>query len=323
MLGVVNCVAYRNGERIGDVALDDISEVLKQEDSFVWLGLLEPNAPLLAKIQQEFGLHELAIEDAQKAHQRPKLEEYGDSLFMVLRTAQWWEHSVHLGETHIFVGRRFLISIRHGPSMSYTRVRERCEAAPQRLAKGPAYAVYALMDFVVDNYGPIVEGLRDRLEGLESNIFKGSFSRDTIEQLYELKRELLELRSAAAPLLDVCNELMRFHSEIVPKDMRDYFRDIHDHVKRVVDVTDTMREMVTAAMQVNLALVSVGQNEVVKRLAGWGAILAIPTMVFSLYGMNFRQMPELEWTFGYPAVLAGTAVACVWLFQRLKAGGWL
>jgi magnesium transporter len=320
---VVNCVAYRNGERIGDISIEQIGEVLRQDDTFVWLGLHEPDATLLRKIQAEFGLHELAVEDARAAHQRPKLEEYGDSLFVVLHTALWWDDSLHLGETHAFLGRRFLVTVRHGPSLSYARVRERCEAAPARLAKGPGYALYALMDFVVDNYAPIVEHFGHRLEVLESEIFTDSFSREAIEKLYDLKRELLQLRGAAAPLLDVCNELMRFPYDIVPKDARVYFRDIHDHVKRIVESLDGMREMVTAAMQVHLSLASVGQNEVVKRLAGWGAILAIPTMVFSLYGMNFQHMPELRWSAGYPLVIAGVTLGCAWLYRRLRRVGWL
>jgi magnesium transporter len=320
---VVNCVAYKHGERIADISVDEISEILEQEGTFVWLGLHEPDAALLLKIQAEFGLHELAIEDARSAHQRPKLEEYGESLFVVLHTAQWWEESMHLGETHVFVGRRFLVTVRHGPSLSYAKVRERCEAAPARLAKGPGYALYALMDFVVDNYAPIVEAFRRKLDRLESEIFSGRFSHQTIEQLYELKQELLVLRGASAPLLDVCNELMRFHTEIVSKESRVYFRDIYDHVRRIVEASDTMREMVTAAMQVHLSLASVGQNEVVKRLAGWGAILAIPTMVFSLYGMNFRYMPEVDWPVGYPLVLTAVGVACVVLYRRLRRVGWL
>jgi magnesium transporter len=320
---LVNCVAYRNGERVGEISIEQISEVLEQEGSFVWVGLHEPDSALLREIQTEFGLHELAVEDARSAHQRPKLEEYGDTLFVVLNTALWWDESLHLGETHAFVGRRFLVTVRHGPSLSYARVRERCEATPARLASGAGYALYALMDFVVDSYAPIVEHFGHRLETLEREIFTDTFSREAVEKLYDLKRELLQLRGAAAPLLDICNELMRLHLDIVPKDTRVYFRDIHDHVKRTVESLDNMREMVTAAMQVHLSLASVGQNEVVKRLAGWGAILAIPTMVFSLYGMNFQHMPELEWRAGYPAVMGAVTIACVWLYQRLRRVGWL
>jgi magnesium transporter len=320
---VVNCVAYRNGERIGDISIDQISDVLAEAGTFVWVGLHEADAALLRKVQIEFGLHELSVEDALSAHQRPKLEEYGDSLFVVLQTAQWWEDAMHLGETHVFVGKRFLVSVRHGPSMTYAKVRERCEANPGRLAMGPGYALYAVMDFIVDSYAPIVERFSARLEALESAIFAESFDRHAIEQLYDLKRELQLLRGAAAPVLDICTELMRLHSDIVPKETKEYFRDIRDHARRVVETTDAMREMLTAAMQVHLALASVAQNEVVKRLAGWGAILAIPTMVFSLYGMNFRHMPELDWRLGYPLVLAAVVAGCAWLYRRLRRVDWL
>jgi magnesium transporter len=320
---VVNCVAYRHGERLGDIPVEQISDVLAQDGTFVWVGLHEPDTALLREIQMEFGLHELAVEDALTAHQRPKLEEYGESLFVVLQTAQWWEGSMHLGETHVFVGKRFLVSVRHGPSLTYSKVRERCESNPAKLAMGPGYALYAVMDFIVDNYAPIVERFSERLEQLESAIFGESFDRRAIEQLYDLKRELQQLRSAASPVVDICTELMRVHSDIVPKETKEYFRDIRDHARRVVESTDAMREMLTAAMQVHLALASVAQNEVVKRLAGWGAILAIPTMVFSLYGMNFRHMPELDWRFGYPLVMAVVVLGCAWLYRRLRRVGWL
>jgi magnesium transporter len=320
---IVDCIAYKNGERLGEIPIEDISEVLKEEGTFVWLGLHEPDEALLAKLQEEFGLHELAIEDARVAYQRPKLEEYADSLFVVLKTTQLWDDRVRLGEVHVFVGTRFIVAVCHGPVLSFEKVRERFEAVPHLLAKGPGFALYALMDYVVDDYLPIAEHFEGRFERMEATIFKGQFDRGSIERLYDLKRSLLDLRNAAAPLLDVGQQLMRFHRELIPKETRVYFRDVHDHATRIVESTDRLREMMTAALHVNLALVTVGQNEVVKRLAGWGAILAIPTVVFSLYGMNFDFMPELEWPFGYPLVLAGTLASCVVLYRRLKRAGWL
>lgn len=320
---IVNCVAYKNGKNSGNIAIDDISEALKQDGTFVWLGLHEPNEALLRKIQEEFGLHELAIEDAHAAHQRPKLEEYGDTLFVVLQTAQLWEGKVHFGETHIFVGRRFLVSVRHGPSLSYKPVRERCETMPDRLARGPGFALYAIMDFVVDNYRPVLDALQERFDRLEADIFKARPNRKCLEELYDLKRQLLLLRETAAPLLEISKELTRFHTDLVPKEGRAYFRDIYDHVKRTTEATDSMRELLSVAIQVNLALITVGQNDVVKKLAGWGAILAVPTMIFSLYGMNFRHMPELDSQWGYPVVLIGIAAACVLLYRRLRRAGWL
>jgi magnesium transporter len=320
---VMKCVAYAHGQRVGDIGIDQINEYKDREDTFIWMGLREPNEALLEKIQTIFGLHELAIEDTRSAHQRPKLEEYGDSLFLVLQTAQTSRNSVQFGETHVFVGPRFLITVRHGTPLSFTKVRERCEQMPENLAKGPGFALYALMDFIVDNYMPVVDALQQRFERLEEDIFKNRFDQQTLEKLYDLKRELLLLRGAATPLHDICNDLVRFHHTIIHPDIQFYFRDISDHVRRIDQSIDGMREMLTAAMQVHLSLVTVGQNEIVKRLAGWGAILALPTMVFSLYGMNFKYMPELDWQYSYYAVLGGLALACGVLYGRLKSSGWL
>jgi len=320
---IMKCVAYRHGIGIGEVSIPDISEVIRQDQTFVWLGLRETNSALLAELQQEFGLHDLAIEDACAAHQRPKIEEYADSLFIVLHTARLVDDKVEFGETHLFMGPKFLVTVRHGSSLSHAKVRERCEAMPQQLAKGPGFALYSIMDFIVDNYVPVIDGLQQRFEVLESAIFEQRPSRQTMEGLYELKRELLMLEAAITPVIDICNELMRFHNGLIPKDVRFYFRDIADHIKRIDRSIQGMREMLIAAMQVHLTFETVRQNEVVKGLAGWGAILAIPTMVFSWYGMNFRHMPELEWTFSYPLVLGGVALSSLLLYWRLKRSGWL
>jgi magnesium transporter len=320
---VVNCIAYQGGRRLGVITIEDISETLKKDGVFVWVGLHEPDEVLLRKIQAEFGLHELAIEDAHAAHQRPKLEEYGSSLFIVLKTAQMVDETIYFGETHIFVGTRFIVTVRHGPSLSYAKVREHCETIPQRLTEGTGFALYTIMDFVVDNYRPMIDIFEERLKKLEADTFQGNFDRSAITGFYNLKRNLLDVRNAIAPLSEVCLQLMRLHPDITSKDTRVYFRDIHDHITRIVEATDNMREVLTTAMQVNLALVSVRQNEVVKRLAGWGAILAIPTMIFSLYGMNFEIMPELKWRFGYPLILGVIGAGCILLYRKLKRAGWL
>ena len=321
---VMKCVAYTHGRRTeDDIGIDQISEAISRENTFVWLGLREPNGALLDKIQEEFGLHELAIEDTRSAHQRPKLEEYGDTLFLVLQTAQIYRNAVQFGETHIFVGPRFIVTVRHGTPLSFSKVRERCENMPESLAKGPGFALYALIDYIVDHYMPVVDGLQERFDRLEEDVFKHRFNQQTLEKLYELKQELLLLRGAAMPLLDICDELVRFHGNIIGQDIQFYYRDIADHVKRINQAIDGMREMMTSAMQVYLAMVTVGQNEIVKRLAGWGAILALPTMVFSLYGMNFKNMPEFDWPYSYPSVLGGLVFACALLYGRLKRSGWL
>lgn len=320
---VMKCVAYENGVSIGDVALEDISEVLKSERTFVWLGLREANKELLSIIQEEFDLHDLAIEDACKAHQRPKIEEYGNSLFMVLRTAHLAGGHVEFGETHVFLGPRFLVTIRHGYSRSHSKIRERCETMPQQLAKGPGFALYSIMDFIVDNYMPVIDGLQARFDVLESAIFKYRPSRQTMEGLYELKSDLLRLEGVITPIIDICNELTRLHYGVIPKDVCVYFRDIADHIIRIDRTIQGMREMLFAAMQVHLTFETVRQNEIVKRLAGWGAILAIPTMVFSWYGMNFKYMPELEWEYSYPVVIGGLALVSALLYWRLKKAHWL
>ncbi|MEQ1802217.1 MAG: magnesium and cobalt transport protein CorA [Gammaproteobacteria bacterium] len=320
---IVNCVAYRGGKSLGSIPVDDISEVLKAPDTFIWLGIHEPDISLLRKVQEEFSLHELAIEDAMHAHQRPKLETYADSLFVVVDTAQLVNDEVQFGETHLFVGRNYIVTIRHGSSVSYAPVRQKCETSPHRLGMGPGYALYSVIDFIVDNYQPVAERLQARFQELEQEIFNKSFDRESIGKLYKLKSELIKLRDAVGPINDISSQLIRFHEDIVRKELRPYFRDIEDHVSRITRGVDTIREMLTTAIQVNLALVTVGQNEVVKRLAGWGAILAIPTVIFSMYGMNFRHMPELAGRFAYPLVVGGTLLACVLLYRRLVRAGWI
>jgi magnesium transporter len=320
---IVHSVAYRNGQRLGDVAIDVVSDVIKQPGTFVWLGLHEPDDALLLKIQEEFGLHELAIEDAHHAHQRPKIEVYSNSIFIVLKTAQLVQEQVVYGETHLFVGPNFLVSVRHGASSSYAQVLARCEEHTKLVANGPGFALYAVLDFVVDNYLPIVVRFEKDFDAIETDIFRDQFDRLVIERLYGLKRHLLEFRNAALPVADIAGELMRLHEDLIPKELRAYFRDIQDHVSRLVSLIDGMREMLTTAMQVNLALVANNQNEVVKRLAGWGAILAIPTVVFSLYGMNFEWMPELRWTPGYPVAVIVTLLGCVFVHRRLRQAGWV
>jgi len=323
MTSIVNSVAYRHGQSLGEIAIDEISGLIQQPDIFVWLGLHEPDEALLLKIQGEFGLHELAIEDAHHAHQRPKIETYDSSLFIVLKTAQLEAGEVAYGETHLFVGPNFLVTVRHGASSSYAHMLQRCEDGTKGLHKGPGFALYAVLDFVADNYQPIVAKFEQDFDAIETDIFKDRFDRLVIERLYALKRHLLELRNAALPLAEISAELMRLHEDLIPKELRAYFRDIQDHVSRLVGLIDGMRDMLTTAMQVNLALVANNQNEVVKRLAGWGAILAIPTVTFSLYGMNFEWMPELKWRAGYPLAVVAKLLGCVFVYRRLRRTGWV
>jgi magnesium transporter len=331
MTMVVNCAAYRDGRRVADIDLEhDAAGGLDLAPSgagavgerFVWLGLHEPSEELLRKVQSRFRLHDLAVEDAHAAHQRPKLEIYGDSLFVVLRTAQLHGKKIQFGETHIFAGRGYVVTVRHGPSLTYADVRSRCEQAPALLRLGESFVLYSLMDFVVDNYFPIIDALEAEVDDLELEVFEQASGREDIGRIYELRRELLMLRRTVSPLLDVCERLVRFDVPLVEPDIRPYFRDVRDHVIRVDERIDDLRELLTSTMETNLLLASVRQNDVMKKLAGWAAILAVPTAVFGLYGMNFEEMPEVRSPYGYPAVLAVVAMLCGYLYYRFRRAGW-
>jgi magnesium transporter len=321
---VVNCVAYRHdGCRIGDISLDAISDVLQQPDTFVWVGLHAPNESLLLKLQEEFDLHDLAIEDAHNAHQRTKIETYGDSLFLVVQTAQLIDGSLAFGETQIFLGARYLVTVRHGASLSYTPARRRCEQSPKMMSSGPSYGLYGVLDYIVDNLMPIVRDFREELHKLEHAIFAETFHRSTVHRLYDMQRDLMTLRLAVAPLQDITSQLVRLHPELIPDQLRPYFRDVNDHVFRVNESIGAMREMLAAAINVNLSLVTFGQNEVMKKLAGWAAMLAAPTLLTSWYGMNFTHMPELNQPWAYPVVIAVMIAVVGGIFFGLKRAKWL
>ena len=313
-----------DGAKQANITLEQISDALEDPSvGFVWVGLYKPDAPLLLEMQEEFGLHPLAVEDALNAHQRPKIELYGDSLFLVLQTAQVVKGHIEFGETHVFIGPRYLLTVRHGASLPFTPARERCERNPELMKLGASYGMYAVLDSIVDNYFPIVEEFQQELNELEKEIFAEVYRRETIHRLYELKRDLTQLRLAVSPMQDMLNQLMQFHPTLVRDEVRVYLRDVYDHVVRVNEATDTMREMLTAAMSVNLSLVTVAQGEIVKRLAGWAALLAAPTLVTSWYGMNFKHMPELEGRYSYWILMAVTAAICGGLYRVLRRARWL
>ncbi len=325
MKEIINCAAYSQGRRKADVDLNDVHEVLKENNSqFVWIGLHEPSEEILEQVQREFNLHDLAVEDAHKAHQRPKVEMYGDSIFVVLRTAQVnREHHIEFGETHFFVGANYIVSVRHGSSVSYADVRSRCESSPQMLSKGQGFALYSVMDFIVDNYYPVVHEMEMDLETIEDKIFKEKPSRETTEQIYQLKRELLEVKRAVSPLVDVCNRLMRFDIKWISEETRPYFRDVYDHVVRINEMVENTRELLNTALEANFSLISISQNDVSKKFAGWAAIIAVPTMVAGFYGMNFKFIPETESPYGFYAVLLLTVGLCILLYYLFRRSGWL
>jgi len=321
---IVNCALYTDGRRTANIQLKNVGDILKQTEGFVWIGLHEPQEETLQLVQQEFGLHDLAIEDAHRAHQRPKVEIYGNSVFIVLRTAQInSEHHIEFGETHFFLGNNFIITVRHGSSISYADVRTRCENTPHLFGKGQGFALYAVMDSIVDEYFPVVHIMEEDLEQLEHKIFKEKPSRETTEYIYHLKHELLEVKRAIFPLVEICNRLMRFDFNYISEDTRPYFRDIYDHAMRINEMIDNSRELLNTALEANFSLISISQSEVSKKFAGWAAIIGVPTMVAGIYGMNFNDMPELRWHYGYPVVLSVTIGLCVVLYLLFKRSGWL
>jgi len=321
---VVNCAAYDRAGKRRDLSLDAISDVLAVDDgSFVWIGLYEPEQGLLDKLQEEFGLHDLAIEDAQHAHQRPKLEAFGNTLFVAVHTAQQVDDHVRFGETHMFIGPRFLVTVRHGASLTFAIVRDRLERDPELLAHGPTVALHAVLDFIVDNYQPIVSDFEDELDALEQDVFAETYKRGTIQRLYGLRKELTHMRMAVAPMQDILAQLIRTPVVAIPEEVKPYFRDVLDHVARVGDSIDTLREMVSAAMSVNLSLVTVAQGEIVKKLAGWAGLLAAPTLIASWYGMNFKHMPELQGRYSYAVLIGVVALFCVLLYRYLRKVRWL
>ena len=319
---IINCAAYENGRRVGDV---DLSQACPAETDggFVWVGLQEPDKALLRTVQQRFGLHDLAIEDALNAHQRPKLEVYGGGIFVVLRTAQLIDRKIQFGETHIFAGRGYVVTVRHGSTTAYREVRARCEGAPKMLAMGESFVIYSIMDFIVDNYFPVVHELEAEADALEEAIFAQKTGQADVERIYELRHELLLLRRAVQPLQEVCNRIMRYDVSLIDNAMNAYFRDIQDHVIQVLEGIDNLRDLLNAALEANLLLISIQQNNVTKKLTGWAAILSIPLAIASIYGMNFKWMPELEQPYGYPTVMAFMIGLCGYMYHRFRHAGWI
>ena len=324
MKEIVNCAAYAGGHRTADINLNEVHQALKKKDQFVWIGLHEPSEETLSQVQTEFGLHDLAIEDAHHAHQRPKFEIYGDTVFVVLRTAQMnAERHIEFGETHFFLGKNFIVTVRHGSTVSYADVRSRCERMPSLLSKGQGFVLYAVMDFIVDHYYPVVDEMEQELQNLEETIFKAKPSKQTTEQIYQLKRELLEVKRATVPLIEICSRLARYDNIYISEETKPYFRDVYDHVVRINETIENTRELLNTAMEANFALISILQNDVSKKFAGWAAIIAVPTMVAGFYGMNFKFMPQADWGFGFYAIIVFTICVCTILFYLFKRSGWL
>lgn len=318
-----NCLLYLPGQNPAEIPFDAVSEHIDDENCFVWIDMSDADYPMLAKLGEELGLHELAMEDALTSHQRPKLEEYGDHLFVSAKTAQLWEGRISFGEVHFFAGKNFIAAVRHGRGQNFSRVRERLATAKSGLLPGGPLALYLVLDLIVDHYRPVMESIHDRFRTLENVLLTDALDRKDLEKLYNLKRELSSFRDATEPMQGIVQDLVRLHPEFVTRELKAYYRDVLDHAVRVTASIDMLRTNTSDAMQFHLASLTIQQNESVQKLAGWGAILAVPTVVFSLYGMNFSWMPELRQPWAYPAVLAATTAGSVWLYLRLKRRGWI
>jgi magnesium transporter len=321
--GVVASAAYAEGQRMAEVPIAEAGEWSRKPGHFVWIGLHEPSLELLRQVQAEFSLHDLAIEDALKAHQRPKVEQYGDALFVVARTAQMVDGRTAFGETHLFVGHGYVVSVRHGASTTYTPVRERCEAAPKALSDGEDFILYAILDFIVDNYMPVIETIQAEVEEIEDCILDETSTQSHVRRLYQLRRDLLRLRNAAAPLVEVCRRLEQPGLPGIDAAMQPLFRDVSDHIRRVQEEIESLREVLAFAFETSLMAGQAQQTEITRRLAAWAAILAVPTAVAGIYGMNFEVMPELQWKYGYAVVLLVIASVCGWLYWRFRQNHWL
>jgi magnesium transporter len=319
---VIAASAYSAGRKIADISVENSGEWAGRPGHFVWIGIEAPSESELRQLQAQFGLHELALEDALNAHQRPIVEIFGDTTFLVLRTAFLIDGHIALGETEIFVGQGYVISVRHGASASYARVRQCAEATPKKLSHGEDYVVYALVDFIVDNYLVVVEKLAAEVEALEDHVLE-PLAEDRVARIYELRRELQKLHLVAAPAVEVCRRLEHADLPGIDSEFRPYFRDVGDHANRALEQINALREMLGFAFEAGLLMESSRQGAIGRRLTGWAAILAIPTAIAGIYGMNFKFMPELEWQYGYFVVLGVIASACGYLFVRFRRAGWI
>lgn len=327
---IANCFAYsrKTGERIGEIELEDVRRELTNNNVFVWVGLHDPSIETIREVQEAFDLHELAIEDAFAEHQRAKVESYGnDSVFVVVRTAKLTDNTIRYGTTAIFMGKQYIITIRQGASHSYESVREFCHRRPEKLRLGPIFVLHAILDFIVDNYLPITEKLGRYLREQEREIFSDDFDKQTLRNLYELKSQLVHMRAVILPVQDICNFFINHKKNDLipafPSQAKPYFRDVNDHLLRALDAVNGLNEMLSVAMDTYMAVATMGQNDVVRKLAAWAGILAVPTAMAGIYGMNFDNMPELHTRYGYFVLMAVMLSICVTLYSRFRKANWL
>ncbi len=320
---LINCVAYQNGVKLADLAVEEISDYLDRNDCFVWVALRDTTDDELDQMQEEFRLHDLAVEDARHGHQRPKIEEYGDTLFVVMHLIEIDGSELSVGEISIFVERNFVLSIRNRSKQSFLGVRERCQRQPELLRLGSGFVVYALMDAVVDRYFPVIDDLESQLESIEERLFDKGGALANIAQLYELKRKVMVLKHAVMPLMEATGKLYGGRVPPVCSSTQEYFRDVYDHLVRINSTIDAMRDTISTAIMVSQSTVAIEQNAINKQLAAWAAIFAIATVFTGIWGMNFKLMPELQWEYGYPVAMFIIIVVCGILYRHFKRSDWL
>jgi magnesium transporter len=320
---LVNCAAYQNGKRTADIKKEQINDYIHRPETFVWVALYEPEQAEIDEMAKQFELHPLAVEDASHGHQRPKIEEYGDQVFAVLHTAELNGEALKSGEVAIFVGRNFVLSVRRGTEHGFQAVRDRAEREPELLANGSGFVFYALIDNIVDRYFPVVDALEVGLEKIEERIFKENTPGANIQALYEMKHKLMVVRHAVEPLIEGVHKLYGGRVPQVCAGTQAYFRDVYDHLLRVSQQLDGLRDMVVTALSVNLSMITLEDNKVTKRLASYAALIAVPTLIAGIYGMNFKKMPELEWVFGYPMAIFLMVSADIWIYSKLRKARWI
>ena len=320
---LINCVAYRNGIKLADLPIDGISDYLRRPDCFVWVALRDASHAEIDLMQEVFGLHDLVAEDALHGYQRPKIEEYDESLFVAMHIIKVVDSALEVGEISIFVGRNFILSIRNRSEHGFLGVRDRCEREPELLKLGSGFVLYALMDAVVDRYFPVLDDLETQLDSIEERIFEKGSALANIALLYELKRKTVTLKHAVSPLMEASGKLYGGRVPPVCSSTQEYFRDVHDHLTRINAAIDNMRDTIGTAIMVCQSTISVEQNEVNKQLAAWAAIFAIATVFTGIWGMNFTLMPELQWNYGYPLALIVIIAVCAFLYWRFKRSDWL
>jgi magnesium transporter len=321
---LINCVLYQEGKKIRDIPMDENARWGGAgEDGFVWVALKDPTVTELDAVQRQFGLHELAVEDARQGHQRPKIEEYGESLFFVIHLIEMVEGELNVGEVDVFVGPHYVVSVRSRSEQGFLGVRARAEREPHMLKQGSTFVAYALLDAVIDRYFPVLDALETELERIESQIFARGSGRNNIERLYKLKQQVGDLRHAVAPLMEALGKLLGGRAPALCLPSQHYFRNAYDHLSRINTATESIRDTIGTAIQVNLSMVTIEEGEVTKRLAAWAAIFAVIPAFAGIWGMNFKYMPDLEWSYGYPLALTLMFTVCTLLYTRFRAAKWI